>query len=183
MPGRVCSLCKTWKPADSFSKHAGRPDGLYSWCKECANARHRSLKFEPDPAMTEKLCASCREIKAVGEFYPWKWAKDGYSSSCKACRVNSKRMSQYGIPSGWYERTYEEQGGRCAICKKEKAVLAIDHDHSCCPDHSSCGLCIRALLCSKCNLGLGNFDDDPQLLADAIAYLAAHELWKGGDWV
>lgn len=67
-----------------------------------------------------------------------------------------------------YDRRVLEQGGVCAICGRSPEsqryrCLAVDHDHK-------TGL-LRELLCDPCNLGLGKFKDDPQLLDAAAAYL------------
>src|SRR4029077_2130187 len=35
------------------------------------------------------------------------------------------------------------------------ALLAVDHDHNCCPGAHSCGKCIRGILCGTCNSALG----------------------------
>lgn len=70
----------------------------------------------------------------------------------------------------------EVQQGLCAICHKPETrknpvgqlrILSQDHDHV-------TGL-LRAFLCSHCNLGLGNFYDDPSLLREAAEYI---EEWK-----
>jgi len=69
----------------------------------------------------------------------------------------------------------EDQAGVCAICgliNENGRMLAVDHDHSCCPGDRSCGKCVRKLLCGDCNMGLGKFKDDVELLAKAISYLA-----------
>lgn len=62
--------------------------------------------------------------------------------------------------------------GKCAICEEPESkerwrCLAVDHCHN-------TGK-IRQLLCWKCNSGLGLFNDDKQLLTNAIKYLTKHE--------
>jgi hypothetical protein len=73
-----------------------------------------------------------------------------------------------------YEEILAAQGGVCALCRKTNAdgrLLAVDHDHACCSGRKSCGKCARALLCTKCNTGLGAFGDDIALMALAIEYV------------
>lgn len=81
--------------------------------------------------------------------------------------------SRYGITSERYVAMLAEQGGRCAICKGESGQRAfhVDHDHACCSGGKSCGACVRALLCGRCNVGIGQFRESPELLRAAIAYL------------
>jgi hypothetical protein len=63
------------------------------------------------------------------------------------------------------------QGGLCAICKQpnkrdkrgKRKDLAVDHCHR-------TGR-FRGLLCNCCNLGLGHFRHDPDLLYAAYSYL------------
>lgn len=58
----------------------------------------------------------------------------------------------------------------CQICGKKKPrgkELCIDHDHE-------TGQ-VRGLLCDACNWGIGNFKNDPALLARAIIYLKEAE--------
>ena len=75
---------------------------------------------------------------------------------------------QYGITLAEYDAMLEKQDYKCAICGNEDEVegrrLAIDHCHS--QGH------VRGLLCGKCNRGLGLFYDKPELLQNAINYLA-----------
>jgi hypothetical protein len=63
------------------------------------------------------------------------------------------------------------QNNKCAICKQPEtatrygktANLSIDHDH----DTGQ----LRELLCSNCNVMLGMFNEDPDLIDKAAAYL------------
>src|SRR5262249_52926381 len=53
----------------------------------------------------------------------------------------------------------------CAICKRSDRPLVVDHCHT--------TKKVRRLLCNKCNVGLGCFNDDPALFRAAAAYLEA----------
>ena len=65
----------------------------------------------------------------------------------------------------------DEQFGVCAICgnpetrKRNGRIwwFSVDHCHKTNIN--------RGLLCTKCNTGLGNFDDDIDIMASAISYL------------
>jgi hypothetical protein len=79
-----------------------------------------------------------------------------------------------------YEQMWADQGGLCANpgCDTELTQgrgpgtgAQIDHDHGCCPGDTSCGACVRGLLCKRCNLALGSLSDDLERIAGLIAYL------------
>ena len=57
------------------------------------------------------------------------------------------------------------QNNKCLICGNEQdgKDLAIDHCHTTNK--------VRGLLCNSCNLGLGCFKDNLDILASAIKYL------------
>ena len=72
-----------------------------------------------------------------------------------------------------YNNKLYEQNGQCAICgsetsgHKNQPRLLVDHCHR-------TGK-IRGLLCDKCNRGMGQFDDNPELLILAIEYLRHYQ--------
>jgi hypothetical protein len=85
---------------------------------------------------------------------------------------------RYRITVAQYDALLASQHGKCAICKAVNASgrdLAVDHDHACCPGARSCGKCVRSLLCSRCNIGIGQFLDSPELMRAAAAYV---EGWR-----
>jgi hypothetical protein len=72
----------------------------------------------------------------------------------------------------------KEQNGKCPVCLAElgdEASIHVDHDHSCCPGMTTCGSCIRGLLCPTCNMGLGSLGDSVENLLRAASYLT---LWS-----
>ncbi len=78
-----------------------------------------------------------------------------------------RRLTDVGKTLDWYR---ENQA--CSICQITRPGAkgwAFDHSHKCCP--RGCDKCFRGLLCSSCNMGLGMFRDEPQLLHRAINYL------------
>jgi hypothetical protein len=100
-----------------------------------------------------------------------------------------RTQTVYGLDPGEYDALKEFQGGKCAICQRAtgdgRKRLAIDHDHSCCPGKTSCGQCVRGLLCSPCNSVLAHFRDSDATAIRAWAYLKwpPNERRKnGGTW-
>jgi len=93
---------------------------------------------------------------------------------CRTCMASNsalQNIKRYGLSEERLKEMLEEQKGLCAICQVAMTTPNIDHDHACCPKNESCGDCVRGLLCSRCNKGLGNFLDNPQLLLAAVSYL------------
>jgi hypothetical protein len=97
-------------------------------------------------------------------------------------RQGANLFDSFRIRKADYDAMVASQGELCAICGKPETAqikgktlrLAVDHDRSCCPGRKkSCGACVRGLLCSNCNNGLGRFGDDPALLRSAAAYVEA----------
>ena len=142
-----------------------------------------------------KRCSKCKEEKTLLEFHKNRSTKSGLSNYCKVCntaRVNKwnkenpdksgytrdKLLRRHGMDQKRFTQMWQDQNGKCKICRVEfdpqyMKSVAIDHDHSCCNGVYSCGVCVRGLLCSRCNSGLGNFKDSVIFLTAAIKYLGA----------
>jgi hypothetical protein len=135
----------------------------------------QSKQREKNGALLYKvLCIDCGEIHLRNA----KHLKQGLKTmACKEYKPPNysgleKRdgiiRRQYGITLDQYNKMLKAQNNKCAICGNEDEVegrkLAIDHCHN--KGH------VRGLLCGKCNRGLGLFYDNPELLQNAINYLA-----------
>ncbi len=155
-------------PQDLF----GEPLVTTKYCPACKTRKLLS-EFPPRPTRGQRkrvlrrgLCRACRTIQQTT------WAKSprGQRSS------KSRRLKkEYGISIEDYDRMLAEQGGGCAICKRTDNTsklgkpnpFAIDHCHK-------SKTVVRGLLCHRCNMGLGYFGDDIQLLEAALVYLRKH---------
>ncbi len=136
-----------------------------------------------------KLCGMCKKEKPFSAFYKNR-SKGGYQSYCIECakkrraqwaRDNTPKTKEYrlkykyGLSDDIVFALLRQQNNKCGVCSREfteTLVYNIDHDHSCCPGTKTCGECIRGLVCTRCNIGLG-FIEDQALLTGAIAYLTS----------
>ena len=82
------------------------------------------------------------------------------------------RLSRYSLTADQYLRLLAAQDGACGICRVRlgRYEFHIDHDHACCAGPTSCGGCVRGLLCRDCNLKLGAVEKDG-FGVKALAYL------------
>lgn len=77
-----------------------------------------------------------------------------------------RRLKRYGVTEQWYSDTLKEQVNLCGICLVKLIpgrTTHIDHNHKTNQ--------VRGLLCSHCNLLLGNAKEDIFVLHQAINYL------------
>jgi hypothetical protein len=136
--------------------------------------------WEIEQLPTNKVCVNCGEDKNRDEFYTRRIdEKLSLSSYCKICakerhklvaKIRTPEQKKFDQVKTKYNMTPKEyyelmalQEGRCLICGRASKKLVVDHDHKLNR--------VRALLCQKCNHGLGMFKDDPKLLLSAAGYL------------
>ena len=92
---------------------------------------------------------------------------------------NHRRRTEgnFGLPPGGYDKLLEAQGGACGGCGvvpgPRAKRLAVDHDHTCCSGPTSCGRCVRGLLCFRCNDTLARYRDNGEMLLGLADYLVS----------
>ncbi len=82
----------------------------------------------------------------------------------------SHNVARHGLTRLQYIRMLIAQDFSCKMCNVKFGRTHIDHDHKCCPKWS-CGKCVRGLLCAKCNVAAG-FYDDPALFEMYKKYIS-----------
>lgn len=158
---KVCTACKTEKPLTeyrmSFNRQRNKsyPTGK---CRPCLNEYKRTHQ-----TASEKADARRARYASDPEYRRYK--------------LSVMHKHKYGITLDEKDAMLAAQGGVCALCGTDDPTSngwATDHDHACCSGGRSCGKCIRGIICSRCNCGLGQFDDDIAKLQSAIDYLNHH---------
>jgi hypothetical protein len=140
---KTCKVCKKELDLFSFPVARKRKDGSYNYrptCKQCT---------------TEKNLL-------------WYHTKGGKERQKQNSFKNN--LKKYGITPDEYQKMFNKQDGKCAICDSSEVSIArksynlfVDHDHQ-------TGK-VRGLLCHHCNAGLGYFRDNEHTLHKAIEYL------------
>jgi hypothetical protein len=134
------------------------------------------LSEKKEKVLQYKICTLCDIEKPISEYNGNK--KHSWCNSCSK-ENNFKRnlWKEYRLTIDNYNELVLQQNNKCAICGKNESCtsngskeikkLSVDHDHS--------NGKIRGLLCYKCNIALGFFDDNIDLLMKAIEYLKKSE--------
>lgn len=132
-----------------------------------------------------KKCSVCGVNKGLDEYHKRSNRPCGVRSICKDCYKkypsdkkrkegymrNYDLKKSYGIDVNEYQRIYDLQDGRCAICEKKNIEVAKNHKKNLSVDHCHASGKIRGLLCDSCNRGLGLLGDDAINLFRAFLYL------------
>lgn len=150
MDMKFCKFCNRDLPIDDFHFQAGRQKRRTK-CKDCQSAYYHDYKNRNHDSLKEKWSSA---------------SKRHYTNENR----RAKTLKRYSITVADYDIMLASQNGKCGICLSE-TKLVVDHDH----DTGA----VRGLLCSECNLGLGKFKDDLDLLKMAVKYVAGTSL---GGW-
>jgi Recombination endonuclease VII/NUMOD3 motif len=163
MPGRK----KGWKHTEETKRKIGLGNlGKKHTAETKAKngERHRGKKVSEE--VRAKMSATHLKIAKYGVAHPrWKGGDEetDFFKNFKHLGIRRDEVSSFIL---------KRHSGKCEICgrlpegKGPAKSLHFDHDHK--------TLKIRGMLCTKCNTGLGLFNDDLVLLQFAIDYLRAY---------
>lgn len=127
-----------------------------------------------------KICKRCNKNKSLSCFNKAKNSKDRLKSWCVECCSKWNKNTQtpeqtrsynlkkkYGLSVEEYNQMFLTQEGKCKICSTHQSELKkrlyVDHCHA-------TGK-VRGLLCHNCNLAIGYFQDNSQLMLKGANYV------------
>lgn len=178
---RKCCDCKEEKECTIFSSRSHR-------CKPCSVIAVREWRKKNPGKRTDSGAAFYALNKerehARSKVYRKRYRETITKKNREWQKANPEKMKkyyrksrlkkQYGLTVEQYENILTSQNKRCAICFSEKpsprrmnTSFAVDHCHT-------TGK-IRGLLCSDCNISLGKFKDDPEVLRRAASYIETYQ--------
>lgn len=116
----------------------------------------------------EQAKASSNAWKALNKDKVRGYAKKRYVKNKPRLlqELSDSRLKQYGLTRDSWEKLFADQNGECAVCSN-----FLDASFKTCVVHCHKTGAVRGLLCRTCNLGLGHFKDDADLLRRALCYL------------
>ncbi len=159
-----------------FEKNPRASSRQWSLRKYCSFGCRKLTKSERDTkkalrtyqSLKDKgLCPWCHTPNTDGGVYHKRCGQKRYERY-RSSRKNNSLMMLYNISLEKYTTILKSQDGKCAICSgtSGKRSLSVDHNHN--------SGQIRGLLCDNCNHGLGKFQDNKELLMEAIRYLESN---------
>ena len=160
MNKKICGRCKLEKDLSEFYKSKRTKDRVRCYCKICEKNINQTEHYKELNKIRSK------------KYYTTKGYKDRTSryNKLEYVKIRTKEcnlIKNYGITLEQYNELLLQQNHKCAICGKDeiqlKRKLAVDHDHK-------TGK-IRGLLCNNCNIGLGNLQENINILKKCISYL------------
>lgn len=178
-PAVVAAVCAYPPCAAAFEyvRSSGR-ERMYC-SQQCKFRNGDLLKRDRAAALPPRACpCGSTNVMKVGKPVCPNCRKDPRDNAANRVRERRRILKLYNITQADYDRMAAAQGDRCATCNTDSPgdrgeSWSIDHDHRCCPGKGSCGRCVRGLLCSSCNLAIGQTKDSPDLLRAMAAYIEA----------
>lgn len=152
-------------------------------CKQCNGPIDRTGGRQDGAGSRVQFCSICIKERRRQSYKNWATRDVNRVSRNEQQRRGREKhglrydMAKFNLTVDDYWNLFNSQSGRCAICKttepgSNRKRFCVDHDHACCSGRStSCGKCVRGLLCFSCNVALGAVRDNRATLKAAIAYL------------
>jgi hypothetical protein len=149
---KVCSCCKIEKQLSLFNIDKKAKHGRRCYCKSCEKEKREAVK-------------EYHKLRQLN------WRRKNADKHKMDVRFLSYKKQGLNISRKEYLDLYQAQEGKCALCGKSEE----ENGKALCLDHCHKSILVRGFLCTDCNIGLGKFKDNVDVLFRAVEYLTKYE--------
>lgn len=184
---QVCRTCKREWYHDNKEPLSGKHKNQNTDKTHCIRGHELSgenlvIKLDKKSGKEHRICRVCRneeaktlsrvrdaKHRALEKSDPIKWAKERR-------RRRSYQLQKIGWTIELWDKMWEEQEGKCAICKRILNINVKHNEDKAHADHAHIEPpAPREILCVNCNIGIGLLKENLEIMQAAVAYV---EKWK-----
>ena len=180
---RICRACKReWARENTGLKGRLKNNKNQNTGKTHCIRGHEFTAENTCMKGTHRICIICRnsaarisariaeaKYSALQKADPVRWAAERR-------RRRAEQLKRIGWSLELFDKKWEEQKGKCAICKRELNLEVKHNENKAHADHAHVEPPKpREILCGNCNLGIGLLMENLETMRAAIAYV---EKWK-----
>jgi hypothetical protein len=169
---KLCKRCFLEKNYNDFHKNKQTKDGYAVYCKPCKSATDKKW-INSNPERVKKRNKKSKDWRAANPLRSKELVAEWKEKNPDRKWILDKKShlwTHYRLTIEDYQKIFNDQDGKCWICKESKK-LVVDHDHDCCNKKISCGKCIRGLICYNCNALVGFLERNISLIDKASEYI------------
>jgi hypothetical protein len=139
-------------------------------CKKCGKP-YKNLNMK---GVFINKCAECTDIgnltaEVKSDILPM------LRTTCMTWKKLVTVMRKHKLTFKMVSEMVKGQKDRCARCEERlTGTPYFDHDHACCTSQKTCGLCLRGIVCARCNLMMAGYDDYVKNPEQTDRYLSSY---------
>jgi hypothetical protein len=162
MPNKLCVKCQETKTLDNFYPNKNvKSDGYDYYCKYCRNGAHLVSIRTQDKKCSIEECNNTHYARTWCRVHYSRWQRTGNTETLATIGSGEHRERMLRLK---YVITLEEYTERtadgCELCgEKSEKAYHVDHDHKCCAGQTTCGKCVRGIICHKCNVAVDKMEN------------------------
>lgn len=166
MNTKKCKQCNETKTIDQFYKSNMKyaKYGVDYYCKYCRNGN--SIKSHTIGNKKECNVSGCEirhYAKGMCRNHYTRMKLNGTIEYKAFKRPKDNKIRDYNLRVKYLitiDQFNEMSINGCEICgdNPKDRSLQVDHDHNCCPTELTCGKCVRGVVCGRCNVVIGKYE-------------------------